>query len=216
MLTLHTAPLLLPVGSPPVPDGAVLVERDRIAALGPRAELESLRPDARVRAWSGVLAPGLCQWRAEFLLKGCYHPDPREADRLGRLPLAGAELAVLEPELDAARRSGSVRRGLQQMLRHGTTAVAVPAGDRLLAAPVSRSGLETVAPRPSAATGSPADLDPLAGGAGLADAVVRPLAVGGRADFAVFAVPDEDGLRAAGAASCAATVIAGRLLYRAR
>ncbi|MCB5169041.1 hypothetical protein LG634_30040 [Streptomyces bambusae] len=215
MLTLHTAPLLLPVGSEPVPDGAVLVEHDRIAAIGPRTELESVRPEARVRAWPGVLTPGLRQWHAVFLLKRCYHPDPREADLLGTEPLTGDALDTLE--LNAARWSGSVRRGLQQMLRHGTTAVAVTAGDPLLAAPVARSGLAAVP-----VVGAPAilvdapSLDPFVAGADLAGSVAGPLAAGGRADFAVFDVPDGQALLERGAAACVATVIAGRLLYRRR
>ncbi|MGW1768975.1 imidazolonepropionase-like domain-containing protein [Streptomyces sp. NPDC002073] len=220
MLTLHTAPLLLPVGSAPLPDGAVLVEHDRIAAIGPRAALEAEHPRARVRAWPGVLTPGLRQRHAQWLLTSCYHPDPREADRLGTEPLHGEALAahgLTAAELDVPRRAGSVRRGLQQMLRYGTTAVAVVPGDPLLAAPVARSGLETVPVPDAPPVPDPLpSLDPLAGARDLADVVLRPLAVGARADFAVFDVPDEAALAARGAAGCVATVIAGRLLHRRR
>ncbi|CAO0826934.1 hypothetical protein SMICM17S_00608 [Streptomyces microflavus] len=43
-----------------------------------------------------------------------------------------------------------------------------------------------------------------------------PLTVGGRADFAAFDVADEAALRAGGARHCVATVLAGRLVHRAR
>jgi imidazolonepropionase-like amidohydrolase len=35
VLTAHTAPVVLPMTGPPVRDGAVLVDGDRIAAVGP-------------------------------------------------------------------------------------------------------------------------------------------------------------------------------------
>ncbi|MEV5136031.1 hypothetical protein AB0K87_37460, partial [Streptomyces sp. NPDC053705] len=40
--------------------------------------------------------------------------------------------------------------------------------------------------------------------------------VGARADLAVFDVPDEAALCAAGATTCVATVLGGRLVYRRR
>ncbi|MEW2081716.1 hypothetical protein [Streptomyces sp. NPDC005283] len=215
MLTIHAAPLVLPVGAAPVPDGAVVVDGNRIAAIGPYRELAADRPRARVRHWPGVLTPGLRQWHGTWLLKRCYHPDPRESGELGELPLSGTELEALE--LDAARWAGSVRRGLQRMLRHGTTALAVTLDDPVLRTAVARSGL-TVVPSvgaPGILVGGP-DLDPFVEGHDLAGSVHTPLAVGARADFAVFDATDEAALRTAGAGSCVATVLDGRLVYRAR
>ncbi|MHC5904976.1 imidazolonepropionase-like domain-containing protein, partial [Streptomyces sp. S6] len=48
MLTIHTAPLLLPVGTAPVEDGAVAVAGDRIAAFGPYDDVAAAAPGARV------------------------------------------------------------------------------------------------------------------------------------------------------------------------
>ncbi|MEK8144488.1 hypothetical protein NKH18_30240 [Streptomyces sp. M10(2022)] len=59
---------------------------------------------------------------ATALLEAAYHPDPREADVLGTEPLTGDALTALG--MDEARWGASARRGLQRMLRHGTTAVA--------------------------------------------------------------------------------------------
>lgn len=219
MLTIHAAPLVLPVGAAAVVadagGGAVAVDGDRIAAIGPYEEVVAAHPAARVRRWPGLLTPGLRQDRARELLTRCYHPDPREADELGELPLWGEEFERLAATMDAARRAGSVRRGLQRMLRHGTTHVVGPFGaeDPALRTAVARSGLVQVHGRPA---GGPPELDPFAAGGDLAAAAHGPLTVGGRADLAVFDVADEVALRAGGAVHCVATVLAGRLVHRAR
>ncbi|MFD7124407.1 hypothetical protein ACFV9X_17890 [Streptomyces anulatus] len=216
MLTIHAAPLVLPVGAAAVADGAVAVDGERIAALGPYEEVAAAHPAARIRRWPGLLTPGLRQDRALELLTRCYHPDPRESDELGGLPLWGEEFERLAATMDPARRAGSVRRGLQRMLRHGTTHLAglLAAEDPALRTAVARSGLVRVPPSP--ARSGPPDLDPFAAGGDLARTAGAPLTVGGRADLAVFDVPDEAALRAGGARACVATVLAGRLVHRAR
>jgi len=56
-VTLHSAPVVLTMTGEPLRDGAVLVEGDRVAQVGPRAALAG---DAvRERRWPGVLLPGL-------------------------------------------------------------------------------------------------------------------------------------------------------------
>lgn len=217
MLTVHAAPLVLPVGAAAVERGAVAVDGDRIVALGPYDEVAAAHPAARVRQWPGVITPGLRQRHAGWLLARCYHPDPREADELGGEPLSGEAFARLAGELDAARWSGSVRRGLQRMLRYGTTHLSGPFHDPAVRTAVSRSGLVEVpgAEAPGVPDGGP-DLDPFAAGRDLPGSVHTPLVVGARADLAVFDVPDEAALVAAGAASCVVTVLAGRLVYRRR
>ncbi|MFF3258741.1 hypothetical protein ACFYWO_06130 [Streptomyces sp. NPDC002932] len=222
MLTVHAAPLVLPVGAGPVERGAVAVDGDRIVALGPYEAVAAAHPAARVRQWPGVIAPGLRQRHAEWLLTRCYHPDPREADELGADPLSGEAFARLARELDATRWAGSVRRGLQQMLRYGTTHLTGPFRDPVVRTAVSRSGLVEVPEGAekgvpgSVSMGRAADLDPLAGGRDLPGAVHAPLVTGARADFAVFDVPDEAALVAAGAGACVVTVLGGRLVYRRR
>ncbi|NED02165.1 hypothetical protein G3I55_10900 [Streptomyces sp. SID6648] len=219
MLTIHAAPLVLPVGAAAVADGAVAVDGDRIAALGPYEEVAAAHPAARVRRWPGLLTPGLRQDRARELLTRCYHPDPREADELGELPLWGEAFERLAAAMDATRRAGSVRRGLQRMLRHGTTHVAGPFGadDPALRTAVARSGLVVqIAPPPVPVREGVPDLDPFAAGGDLARTAHGPLTVGGRADLAVFDVPDEAALYGGGPRPCVATVLAGRLVHRAR
>ncbi|MFI7326273.1 imidazolonepropionase-like domain-containing protein [Streptomyces rubiginosohelvolus] len=219
MLTIHAAPLVLPVGAAAVVDGAVAVDGDRIAALGPYEEVAAAHPAARVRRWPGLLTPGLRQDRARELLTRCYHPDPREAHELGELPLWGEEFERLAATMDTTRRAGSVRRGLQRMLRHGTTHLAGPFGadDPALRTAVARSGLVVrIAPSPVPVREGVLDLDPFAAGGDLARTAHGPLTVGGRADLAVFDVPDEAALYGGGPRPCVATVLAGRLVHRAR
>ncbi|WP_329039964.1 hypothetical protein OHT61_18850 [Streptomyces sp. NBC_00178] len=214
MLTVHAAPLVLPVGAAGVSGGAVAVDGALITAVGPYDEVLAAHPSARVRQWPGVLTPGLVQRDGLPLLTLCYHPDPREADELGERPLTGADFDRLGVATDGPRRAGSVRRGLQRMLRHGTTHVAGVLGEPAVRTAAGRAGL-TLLPSAGEAAGEPS-LDPLAGGRALADAVHGPLVAGGRADLAVFDVPDEEELRAAGGAACVATVLGGRLVHRRR
>ncbi|MFJ3323902.1 imidazolonepropionase-like domain-containing protein [Streptomyces griseus] len=228
MLTIHAAPLVLPLGAAAVADGAVAVDGDRIAALGPYEEVVAAYPAARLRRWPGLLTPGLRQDRARALLTRCYHPDPREAEELGGLPLWGEDFERLAATMDATRRAGSVRRGLQRMLRHGTTQVVGPFGaaDPALRTAVARSGLVVRAVPPVPVRDEPGepspvrdgvpDLDPFAAGGDLARTAHGPLTVGGRADLAVFDVPDEAALYGGGPRPCVATVLAGRLVHRER
>ncbi|MBT2444389.1 hypothetical protein J7E93_30705 [Streptomyces sp. ISL-36] len=217
MLTIHAAELLLPGGGhAPVPGGAVAVRGAEIAALGPYEEVAARHPGARVRRWPGVLTPGLRQWHGHWLLTRVYHPDPREADELGTAPLVGPAFDALAP--DAARMAGSVRRGIQRMMAHGTTHVGLGAGPAEVRQAVARAGLREV---PKASVLAPPvwdgpDLDPFVEGYDLAGAVHGPLTVGGLADLAAFDVADETDLVARGAATCVATVLGGRLVYRAR
>ncbi|MFF8960541.1 hypothetical protein [Streptomyces sp. NPDC014894] len=215
MLTLHTADAVL-AGVPGA--AAVAVDTGRIAALGPYEELTAAYPTARVRRWPGLLTPGLRHPRAGELLEWAYHPDPREAAELGTEPVTGAALEALAP--DGARWGGSARRGLQRLLAHGVTAVTGPFARPSVRIAVSRAGLRVRDAAPGAGPGSPdrpASLDPIAY-APPETLLDGPLAVGAPADFAVFAVPVDEpwpgALERLGAASCVATVLAGRLVHR--
>ncbi|MGW2823283.1 amidohydrolase family protein [Streptomyces sp. NPDC001443] len=213
MLTIHAADLLIPGDRrPALPDGAVLVDGRELAAVGPYAELAAGHPTARVRRWPGLLTPGLLNPYGPELLERAYHPDPREADELGTEPLTGEALAVLAPT--DTRWGASARRGVQRMLAHGTVAVAGELARPAVLDAVRRAGLLTME-RPVPPAGAPS-LDPLAGAGSLAEVGVAPLLPAGVATFAVFDVPDEATLLERGAATCVATVVAGRLVHRRR
>ncbi|CAN3982337.1 hypothetical protein [Kitasatospora purpeofusca] len=225
MLTLHRAALVLPDPADPTApshvDGAVLVRDALVEAVGPYPELAAAQPTARVRDWGdALLGPGLRHPDGHRLLERAYHPDPRE--ELGDAPVPDG----LVGEADEARCGASARRGLQRMLGFGVTAVAGPFERASVRTAVARSGLVALPGAGSAgsvdlppvglpgAVGAVWSLDPLVG-LSFGEAVHGRLVVGGRADFAVFAVfaPGEDGPRAGG---CRAAVLGGRLVFRRR
>ncbi|OYP15995.1 hypothetical protein CFC35_16995 [Streptomyces sp. FBKL.4005] len=191
---------------------ALAVRGERIEAAGPLAELSAGHPHARVRTWPGILTPGFVNLHGTELLERAYHPDPREAGTLGTEPLTGDALRALA--LDDARWGASARRGVQRMLARGTVAAACePFRIRAVQDAVRRTGL-TVLPRPHHPGGTPS-LDPLA--SDLPPETPPARTPGSAACFAVFDVHDETELAERGAtATCVATVIAGRLLFRRR
>ena len=64
--TIHAAPVVLTMTGPPIAEGAVLVEGDRIAAIGALADLTRKAPEVRVRDWPGILMPGLVNAHAHL------------------------------------------------------------------------------------------------------------------------------------------------------
>ena len=122
MLTLHAADLVEPGGGqPPVAGGAVLVDGERIAAVGPLAELEAAHPGVRVRRWAGTLRPALVhdgplpaaptpRERVHALLRlgvgsvpSHFVPDPEDRAAAGR---AGLHLVAAGAVAGALRSAG--------------------------------------------------------------------------------------------------------------
>jgi len=103
----------------PLYDGAVLVEGDRVAAVGPRTSLAS---DAvRERVWPGVMVPGLVNAHAHL------EYGPRFAD----LATSGLPFTTWIAQLMGRRQGLSeqdwqieARGSAHQLLQSGTTAVA--------------------------------------------------------------------------------------------
>ncbi|MBW5482610.1 imidazolonepropionase-like domain-containing protein [Streptomyces bambusae] len=216
MLTLHTADLLVPAASAePVPHGAVLVDGDRIAGLGPYEDLAAAYPHARTRRWPGLLTPGLVAHGVRALLEETYYPDGRTEAELGTEPLRGAALAALGP-LSEARRGHSARRGTQKLLARGVVAVTGELTVASVRTAVARSGLVLAGPGSASASSGEPSPDPFAGCSAAAEAYYGGLGVGAPARFAAFAVADEAELLAEGATTCVATVVDGRLLHRRR
>jgi cytosine/adenosine deaminase-related metal-dependent hydrolase len=58
-VTVHTAPLLLPVSGPPIEDGALAVRAGRVLRIGPRERVEALYPAVDPVRWPGMIVPGL-------------------------------------------------------------------------------------------------------------------------------------------------------------
>jgi cytosine/adenosine deaminase-related metal-dependent hydrolase len=107
VLTLHAARTVEGAeGGASLTDGAIAVSGDRIAAIGPRAELTVRYPDARVRGWPGTLAPARVH---EAALPAA--PTPRE--RVHALLRVGATAVLAEHvSADPALREAVARNGL--------------------------------------------------------------------------------------------------------
>lgn len=119
--TIHAAPVLLTMTGPAVVDGAVLVDGDQIAKVGPRKDVVASAPDVRVRDWPGVLMPGLVNAHAHLQ----YGPSFADLATSG-LPFAQwiAELTRRKRAMTETAWQVDARVSAHQLLRSGTTAVA--------------------------------------------------------------------------------------------
>lgn len=113
--TLHTAPVVLTMTDEPIRDGGVLVENDRVVAVGTGLSAE------RVRAWPGVLMPGLVNAHTHL------EYGPPFAD----LATSGLPFSQWIAQLMGRRRSmteldfqHSARGSAHELIKTGTTAVA--------------------------------------------------------------------------------------------
>jgi len=137
MLTLHSAPIVVPAASEPIADGAVLVDGDRIAAVGPREQLAAQHPGARERAWNGVLTPGLVNAHAHL-----QYTDFEELNSLDvPFPVWLGHMVAKRSTFTEAMWQESARRGVHLMFRTGTTAVADIVTETEVLQPTARSGI---------------------------------------------------------------------------
>ena len=154
MRRLLSAPWVLPVAGPPIPDGALLVADGRIEAVGPRSAVRGTADDAPEDAFPGAaLLPGLVNVHThlEFsALRGTL-PEGR-----GFLPWV---LALIERKrsLEAPWYRASVQEGIGALLRAGTTCVGEVTSAGVSPALLRESGLrgviywEVLGPDPAAA-----------------------------------------------------------------
>lgn len=119
--TLYTAAWVLPVVTPPIQDGAVLVDGERIAWVG-RADAAPVSPDATrvVALGNAVLLPGLVNAHTHLELTSLRGFLEGLDFRTWLRTLTSVRREVLSRQdlLDAAR------LGLVEALRHGITTVA--------------------------------------------------------------------------------------------
>ena len=140
MSTLFAADWVVPVSSPPLPGGAVLVEGERIAAVGPAARLVRAHPEAVLVELPGcVLAPGFVNLHAHIE----YAAYSGLGDGLAFGPWISAHTrrtAVLGPPgLDAMARLGAA-----ECLRSGVTTLVDAAYDGAAVRACSAMGLRAI------------------------------------------------------------------------
>lgn len=139
-LTVHRAPVVLPILAEPIVDGAVAVDGDRVLLVGGAHEVCATLPDARVRTWPGVLTPGLVNAHAHL-----QYTDFADLAGAGlAFPEWIARLVARRAEFTARQWRTSARRGVHALLATGTTAVADIVTDLPALEPVARSGLAGV------------------------------------------------------------------------
>jgi len=116
-VTLHAADVVLPVAAPPVRDGAVAVDGDRVVWVGPRRDWPGGGPVTR---WPGLLAPGLVN--AHCHLQFTAYADMCEpgVDFLEWISLFPRRNGTMTPDDWRA----STQAGVAELLHTGTTAVA--------------------------------------------------------------------------------------------
>lgn len=128
---LHTAEVVLPITAAPIVAGGVLVEGDRIVAVGRAEELASTASE--VREWRGVLMPGFVNAHAHTE----YGPSFNDLASSG-LPFPQWMLELVKRWQTHTEEDwlADARGSVQQMISTGTTCVSdiVTIGPGVLAA----------------------------------------------------------------------------------
>ncbi|SCG49615.1 imidazolonepropionase-like domain-containing protein [Micromonospora inositola] len=121
MRTLHAAPLLRrTLDEAPTADAAVLVDGDRIVAIGPTDELVRAYPGVRMRRWPGTLGPALRH-------DGPLPPAPTPRERVHALFRLGVGAVLAAQLTDPELRAAAVRNGVA-VLDSPRPPALVPAG----------------------------------------------------------------------------------------
>lgn len=76
-MEIHSAPWVLPITSPPIADGAVVVDGDSIVAVGPRAEILSAYNGYQQLCHQSVLMPALVNCHAHLELSHITGIEPQ-------------------------------------------------------------------------------------------------------------------------------------------
>lgn len=117
MLTIHAADeVRAGWDAEPLKDGAVAVDGNRVAAVGPLTEVAERFPGARVRRWPGVLGPALVH---EGPLPNA--PSPRE--RVHAVLKGGAVAVLAEYVTSPDLRSAAARNDVAVLARTRTPAL---------------------------------------------------------------------------------------------
>ena len=120
-MRVYTATHLLPVASPPVVDGAIAVDAERIVRLGPADEVLAAAGDVEIRHLGhAVVLPGLVNAHCHVELSAMGQDPPPGGDYLVWLRGLLERRAV--EDVERSREAAS--RAIDFMTRRGTVAVA--------------------------------------------------------------------------------------------
>src|SRR3954447_9104305 len=127
-LVLLRAAWVAPIDRPPIPNGAVLIDHGRIAAVGPFRDVSAVATGARLHdAGDAVILPGLVNAHTHLELTHFTRPDPRPAGGFVGWILALRARVMAEIAAhggDAAAVFGpSAAAGVAQCRRFGVTCV---------------------------------------------------------------------------------------------
>jgi cytosine/adenosine deaminase-related metal-dependent hydrolase len=102
--TIISAPWVVPVVSPPIPDGAVALDGDRrVVAVGPRREITAAWPGLPEDRGQGALLPGLVNAHTHLELAHVAGAVPGGA---GLVSWVGNLLSVAHPGSPEAQAAG--------------------------------------------------------------------------------------------------------------
>jgi cytosine/adenosine deaminase-related metal-dependent hydrolase len=133
-LMLHAAPVVLPVCAPPLRNGAVVLDGNRIGWVGPRREWTGTATEVE---WPGVLTPGLVNAHAHLQYSAYADKCVPGVDFLDWI----AEFVPRNQRMTDADWRRSTADGLAELVRTGTTCVADVAARAEAIEVVAESGL---------------------------------------------------------------------------
>lgn len=135
-MTVHVAPFVVPISSPPLRDGAVVVDgRGVVRAVGPARELA--RTGDAVEH-DGILLPGLINAHAHVELSHLGLIPGGD----GLVPWVRRLLALRLTSFDATREAEAARKEAERLAERGTVAVADVSNDGRVAAHLRAAGVE--------------------------------------------------------------------------
>lgn len=103
--------------TPPLRDGAIVLEHGRIAAIGPASELQARYPELQFRPWQAVLTPGLVNAHTHLELSALRGQVPGGRGFVPWLSELQSRRALAEQDTEA------VGEAVSALLRSGTVAI---------------------------------------------------------------------------------------------
>jgi len=141
-MTVYAAKHILPVASPPIPNGAVLVHEGRIAAVGRRRDVVKAHPGIEVRdLGDAVIVPGFVNAHTHVELSFMNGEPPAGGSFMTWL----RDLVARREGVDGGTASEAAAKAIETMVQKGTVAVGDVANGTWAAPLLARSGLRGLA-----------------------------------------------------------------------